>query len=50
MKYKNFLNDEFVWTPIVEPAYWTINLINIRKVRFDEKGKETSEFEKKKKK
>jgi hypothetical protein len=38
-----------VWTPIVEPAYWTINLINIRKVRFDEKGKETSEFEKEKK-
>lgn len=44
MKYKHSLNDEFYWTPVTEFAYWTINLINIRKVRFDKSGKETDQY------
>jgi len=44
MKYKNSLNEEFAWTPVTEFAYWTIHLINIRKVRFDKNGIETNDF------
>jgi len=50
MKYKNSLNEEFVWAPVTEFEYWTINLINIRKVKTDNNGKETKESEKTKKK
>lgn len=36
MKYKKSLDEEFVWTPVTEQNYWTINLTNIRKSkRFD---------------
>lgn len=36
MKYKKNINDEFQWAPVVENNYWTINLINIRKITNNE--------------
>ena len=32
MKYKKNINDEYKWAPVIEKNYWTINLINIRKI------------------
>jgi len=37
MRYKENMHDEFQWMPITEENYWTIDLINIRKVPRDEK-------------
>jgi hypothetical protein len=35
MKYKRSMDEEFVWAPITEPNYWTINFHDARKVYVD---------------
>ena len=39
MKYKQNVLEEFMWSPVVEQNYWTINLINIRKITYKEDKK-----------
>jgi len=38
MKYKQNIAEEFQWTTVVEENYWTINLLNIRKIEFKSDG------------
>ena len=46
MKYKENIDEEFLWTPITEANYWTINLHNMRKIRYTPDHQETSESQK----
>ena len=39
MRYKRSLNEEFVWSPISEENYWTINIRDVRKVGPEVGGK-----------
>jgi len=32
MRYKREIKEEFVWAPIVEESYWTISLVDVKKV------------------
>ena len=38
MRYKENIHDEFQWVPITEENYWTVDLINIRKVSREERS------------
>lgn len=31
MKYKRSMNEEFVWSPVIEKEYWTVSLKEVRK-------------------
>jgi len=51
MKYKDNIDDEFLFTPVTETNYWTIDLHNMRKIKYTDSDHhhETAESEKYKK-